>query len=73
MEGFREWLKRHKVLAAFGGLVLFVVWELPEWLGNVWPAFVKDKTVPEWVAEHHWPGMTGAMHDGLAISMFIVL
>jgi hypothetical protein len=67
------WLKRHPIFAAVGAVVVFFIWELPEWLGNVWPAFVKDKTIPEWLASHRWPGMTASAHTVATVVMFSVL
>lgn len=57
-----KWISDHPVRATVLGLACFLLWSLPEWLGNVWPLFT-DKTIPQWAAEQRWPSMTpGAFH-----------
>jgi preprotein translocase subunit SecG len=54
-------------------IVAFVIWTLPIGLAQAWPAFVRDKTIPEWLAERRWPGMTPQLYGWLTILFFIVL
>jgi hypothetical protein len=56
-----EWVKQHPYLSlAIAGGVFFL-WRLPDWLGQVWPLFTR-KTVPEWVEERRWPGMSTILY-----------
>jgi hypothetical protein len=52
----RVWSRRHPVLSAGAIIIVFVIWQFPEWLGQVWPLFT-NKTLPDWFAERGWIGM----------------
>jgi hypothetical protein len=47
--------KRYPRWAAGIAIIAFVVWTLPIGISQAWPAFVKNKTIPEWLAERRWP------------------
>lgn len=53
-----DWFKKHPVLYSAVAVLGFLFWTLPEWLGNVWPLFFGSKTIPQWLDEQRWPGMT---------------
>src|SRR5262249_52008894 len=48
-----EWSHQHPVLAAVLVVAVFILWQLPEWLGQVWPLFT-DKRLPDVLAERGW-------------------
>ena len=70
---FKRMLQRHPVAAAVIAIVCFVVWTLPVGIAQAWPAFVRDKTIPEWLAERRWPGMTAQLYGWLTIVFFLAL
>src|SRR5439155_13499907 len=58
-----EWLSKHPRMAVTVVLVVFFGWTFPSWLGTVWTLFIRDKTLPEWLASHGLTfGMTPAWH-----------
>jgi hypothetical protein len=71
-----EWISQHPVLWAVIGVGIFLLWRLPEWFGQVWPLFT-NKTVPEWLAERRWPGMSTRLYRWFNIIttcvMFVLL
>jgi len=54
-------------------IAFFVAWTLPTTIFQVWPSFVRDKTIPEWLAERRWPGMSAQVYTGLTAMFFLVL
>jgi hypothetical protein len=68
-----EAIRRHPVATAVVAVVAFLVWSLPIGIAQAWPAFVRDKTIPEWLAERRWPGMTAQVYFGLTIGFFLTL
>ena len=46
----------------------FVLWSLPQWIGTVWPLFT-TKTIPEWMAERSWPGITAPVYAWLTAAL----
>jgi hypothetical protein len=62
-------IKRNPVVAA---IVLVVVGFLP-WLATLWPAFVRDKTIPEWLAERGLFGLSPRMYAGLAVAAVVLV
>jgi hypothetical protein len=48
---------RHPVIIVLFAIWGFVLWILPVGISQSWPAFVKNKTIPEWLAENGWPSM----------------
>jgi uncharacterized membrane protein len=66
-------LRRHPVATAIIAIAAFVVWTLPIGIAQAWPAFVRDKTIPEWLEERRWPGMTAQLYGWLTIVFFLAL
>jgi hypothetical protein len=66
-------LRRHPVATAVIAILVFAVWTLPLGIAQAWPAFVRDKTIPEWLAERRWPGMTAQLYGWLTIVFFFAL
>jgi uncharacterized membrane protein len=66
-------LRRHPVATAILAILFFVVWTLPIGIAQAWPAFVRNKTIPEWLAEKRWPGMTAQIYGWLTIVFFLAL
>lgn len=48
-----EWSRQRPVLAAVLVVAVFLLWQFPEWLGQVWPLFT-DKKLPDVLAERGW-------------------
>lgn len=42
--GFVAWVKKHPAWSGAGAFLA--------WIGTVWPSWVKEQTIPEWVAGH---------------------
>lgn len=66
-------IKRHPIKSALLSVAVFLVWSLPQGIATVWPALVRDKTIPEWIAERRWPGMTPHVYGWLTIAFFLTL
>lgn len=65
--------RRYPVATAVIAVVVFLVWTFPIGFAQAWPAFVKDKTIPEWLEERRWPGMTAQLYGWLTIVFFLTL
>jgi hypothetical protein len=49
-----ETVQRYPIRA--GGIIVgFLVFTVPIGIFTAWPTFVKDKTIPQWLAERGWP------------------
>jgi len=72
-KSFKSVLQRHPVAAAIIAIAAFVVWTFPIGIAQAWPAFVRDKTIPEWLAERRWPGMNAQVYGWLTIIFFLAL
>jgi hypothetical protein len=66
-------LKKHPVITGVVAFVVFLVWTLPQWLATLWPALVRDKTIPEWMAEQRWSIVTPTVYGALTILFLFVL
>lgn len=64
---------RNPVATAIVAIVVFILWTLPIGIAQAWPALVRDKTIPEWLAERRWPGMTAQVYTGLTVVFAVAL
>src|SRR5262245_11863992 len=62
-----ERLKRHRIATVIIALVVFTFWTLPEWVATMWPVLVRDKTIPEWLAEQRWPGVSQTAYNWITL------
>lgn len=67
-----EFLRRRTAVSAAGAVIIFLFWTLPEWLGDVFPLFT-DKTLPQWLAERRWPGMSHDLFQWLTLIIGVTL
>jgi hypothetical protein len=65
--------RRHPFWAAAMTGLFFLIWTFPVGVSEMWPAFVRDKTIPEWLAERQWSVLTGLYPWLVAGSYLVVL
>ena len=65
-------VKEHPVAATLISFAIFLLFTVPAWLATVWPAFVRDKTIPEWLSEQRWPWIARATYEWVSIGVFLV-
>ena len=65
-------IQSHPVLSSIVAVAVFVLWTLPVHVATLWPVFVKDKTIPEWLAERRWPGISPGLYTSVAIVTLVV-
>jgi hypothetical protein len=65
-------LRNHPNRAVILGAIGFGLWSLPQWFGSVWPLFT-TKTIPEWMSERSWPGVTPAVYGWVTVVLGIAI
>ena len=64
MRSLVRFIRGHPILSPICGFLA--------WLGTVWPVF-SDKTLPQWLAEQRWPGISVEVLQWTPLILFIVL
>jgi hypothetical protein len=65
-------LRKHPITSAVAAICIFLLWNFPQWLGDVWPLF-SQKTIPQWLAERRWPGMNPELSSWLTLGIDLAM
>jgi len=44
-------IQQHPIASVVGAILMFAIWSFPVWLATIWPLFIRDRTLPEWLRE----------------------
>ncbi|MDX6498104.1 MAG: hypothetical protein QOG23_1364 [Blastocatellia bacterium] len=65
-------IKQHPAWYILGVVMSFVLWALPVGFLQSWPSLVRNKSVPEWLAERGF-SLTELLILWLAVSIFLTV
>src|SRR6266446_4162449 len=68
-----ETIKQHRGWFILGSILVFLLWVFPLGVATAWPALVRDKTLPEWLAGNRWPSLATLTIGWLTLAFFVTL
>src|SRR6266436_1008173 len=66
-------IKKDRGWFFLGSVLVFLLWVFPLGVATAWPALVRDKALPEWLAANGWPRLTTLTIGWLTFAFFVTL
>ncbi len=66
-------IRQHRGWVILGSLLIFLLWGFPLGIATAWPALVRDKTLPEWLAANGWRSLTTLTIAWITLAALVTL